>query len=148
MAIRDTQILQGNVDALAASAAYTTQFVLPRKARIKRYYAASEVVEAAHSTQVLNVTYTNKGPLGTGTTVMAVLTNDSDLADAITRESSAWDDHVIKEIDTENRPGSPTNAENSADEIEAGSIIEVEVAKASGTQTGAVTFGIEFIWSD
>lgn len=144
MAVRETEILQGTVQGIAATGAAQVNFYLPHGARIVRYFAVPSVAEAAHSTQVLSVTFTNKGTDGSGSTALAVLTNDSDLADSTTRESGAWVADDVKELVTNNRPGSPTNAQNVHDDIAAGSVIEAAVAKAAGTQTGDVTVGIEY----
>ena len=135
------------VQALAASTSSILEFYFARAARIKRYWAVPSVAEAAHATQVLDVTFVNAGTAGAGSTTLAVLTNDSDLADSITRKSSAWVAHDAKEIDTEARPGSPTNAENVADAIAAGEVVKATVAKAAGTTTGNVLVGIEYVWS-
>jgi hypothetical protein len=144
MAVRETEIMTMHVANLAASANDVLQFHFPWPARIVRYFAVPSVGEAAHSTQALDCTFVNEGTDGTGTATLAVLTNDSDLADTTTRESGAWVANVVKELKTEARPATPTNAQNSHDEIAAGSTIACTVAKAAGTTTGDVTVGIEF----
>lgn len=143
-----TQIRDATVQALAASGSSVLEFYFPRAVRIKRYFAVPSVAEAAHATQALTVTFVNASTDGAGSTTLALLTNDTDDADAVTVESGAWVAHDAKELNTENRPGSPTNAQNEADEIAAGTVIKVTVAKAAGTTTGNVLVGIEYIDSD
>lgn len=142
-----TQTMTETVQALAASASSILEFYFPKAVRIKRYWAVPSVAEAAHATQVLDCTFVNAGTDGSGSTTLAVLTNDSDLADSTTRKSSAWVAHDAKEIDTENRPGSPTWAQNQADSIAAGSVVKCTVAKAAGTTTGNVLVGIDYVHS-
>lgn len=151
MAVRDTFLLQDSIYDLAASASQIIEFYFPRPARIKRLFAVPSVAEPAHASQVLDVTMVDAGLDGSGSTTVAVLTNDSDLADnpsGPVRESGAWVAHDAKEIDFENRPGSPTNAQNEAYEVAAGSVLKVTVAKAVGATTGDVMVGLEAIWSD
>ncbi len=147
MAFSRTKTMEKAADALAASGAYTTGFYFPRDVRITRYYAVPEVAEAAHATQVLSVVFTNEGTDGSGNTVLATLTNDSDLADSTTRKSSAWAAWDAKEINCGARPVS-AEATNVFDEIAAGSVVSCEIAKGAGTATGAVIAGIEYIDSD
>lgn len=134
--------------AIAASSSSVLEFYLPRASRIKRYFAVPSVAEAADASKVLDCTFVNAGTDGSGATTLAILTNDSDLADSTTRESGAWVAHDMKELKTEDRPGSPTHAQNSADEIAAGSVIKCTVAKAASTATGNVIVGIEYDESD
>lgn len=141
------QIQSLPVAALAATGSSVLEFYFPRKARILRYFAVPSVAEAAHSTQVLDCTFVDAGTGGAGSTTLAVLTNDSDLADSTTRESSAWVAHDAKELITEDRPGGAW-ADDKADEIAAGSVIKCTVAKAAGTTTGNVIVGIEYVESD
>ena len=136
-----------HVPSFAASASAICRFYFPRATRVKRYYAVPEVAEAAHATQVLAVTFVNKGTAGAGSTTLAVLTNDSDLADSTTRQSGAWVANDALELDTENRPGSPTHLENTADSIAAGEVVEATAAKAAGTATGSLTVGMEVVES-
>lgn len=140
------QILGGAIDT-AGSVVY--EFYLPRKSRILRYFDVPTVAQAAHATIVVSATFVNAGTDGSGSTTLAVLTNDSDLADSTTRESGAWVAHDVKELRTEDRPGSPTWAENEADEIAAGSVIKCTVTGAGTTPTAASHFvGIEYVESD
>lgn len=124
-------------------------FYFHKAVRVKRYWAVPQAAQAAHSTIVDTVTFTNRSTDGGGSTDKAILTNDSDLADSITRESGAWVAYDAKYVDCENRPGSPTNAENSADEIAAGSVISVAVLGAGTTpDANWFTVGIDFVESD
>lgn len=136
------------VSALAASASSVLEFYFPKAVRVSRYWAVPSVAEAAHATQVLDCTFVNAGTDGSGSTTLAILTNDSDLADSTTRESGAWVAHDAKELITENRPGTPTSVQNTADAILAGEVIKCTVAKAAGTTTGNVIVGIDYIESD
>jgi hypothetical protein len=133
--------------SFAAAASGVANIYFPRAFRVIRYYGVANVAEAAHATQVLDITFVNKGVGGAGATTLAVLTNDTDLADSITRKSSAWVANVAKEILTQARPGTPTNAQNVWDSIAAGEVIQVTAAKAAGTATGYVTAGIEGVES-
>lgn len=135
------------VAALAASGSSVIEFYFRRPVRIKAYWAIPSVAEAADAAKVLNCTFVNAGTDGSGSTTLAVLTNDSGLADSTTRKSSAWVAHKVKQIDTENRPGTPTNAQNSNDSIAAGSVVKCTVAKAASTATGNVIVGIDYVVS-
>ncbi len=139
-----TQVAQ----AIAASGSSILEFYFDKAVRIKRYWAVSSVAEAAHATQASDVTFVNAGTDGSGSTELAILTNDSDLADSTVRESGAWVAHDVKVLDCENRPGSPTNAQNTADEIAAGTVIKATHAKAAGTATGNMLVGIDYVESD
>lgn len=147
MAFSRTKVQTLMAAALAASGSSILEFYFPRDARIVRYFAVPSVAEAAHATQVLDCTFVNAGTAGAGSTTLAVLTNDSDLADSTTRKSSAWSAHDAKEILCSARPVS-AEATNVYDEIAAGSVVKCTVAKAAGTQTGNVIVGIEYIDSD
>lgn len=142
------QIQSFTAHGMAASGSAEFDAYFPRKVRIKRYFATSSVDQAASASVVLDATFTNMGTDGSGSTVLAVLTNDSDLADSTTRKSAAWADHVAAVLDTENRPGSPTHEDNTADEIEDGTLIKIAVTKAASATTGDVTVGIEYDESD
>jgi len=135
--------------ALNAAGTVPANFYFAKAARIKRYYAVPNVAQAAHATIVDTVTFTNKGTAGAGSTVLAVLTNDSDLADSTTRVSSAWSANVVKELNTEDRPGAFANTTDVADEIAAGAVVLVELLGAGTTPTANFfTVGIEFWESD
>ena len=139
------------VSSMALNTAGTVyhNFYFPGKVRIKRYFAVPQAAQAAHSTIVDTVTFTNKGTDGSGSATLAVLTNDSDLADSTTRESGAWVAFAPKELDCENRPGSPGNTGNVADEIAAGSVISAAVLGAGTTpDANWFTVGIEYVESD
>lgn len=124
-------------------------FYFAKAVRIKRLWAVPQAAQAAHSTIVDTVTFTDRGTAGAGSTDIAVLTNDTDLADSITRESGAWVAYDAKEVDYENRPGSPTNAENSAYEVAAGTVISVQVLGAGTTpDANWFTVGIDYVESD
>jgi len=124
-------------------------FYFAKKARIKRYWAVPQAAQAAHSTIVDTVTFTDKSTDGSGSTTLAILTNDSDLADSTTRESGAWVAFDAKFVDTEDRPGAPGNTGNVADEIAAGTVISVAVLGAGTTpDANWFTVGIDFVESD
>lgn len=146
----DQRVMQtANVASFAASASALAYFYFPRPARILRYFAVPGVAEAAHATQVLDATFVSKGTDGAGSTTLAVLTNDSDLADSATRESGAWVAFDVKELLTEARPSLDADDPlNVRDEIAANTVILCTLAKAAGTTTGAAMCGIEFVWSD
>lgn len=132
--------------ALAASGTVNHYAYFKRAARIKNYWAVPSVAEASHATQALTVTFTNKGGAGAGSTVLATLTNDTDLADTTTREQGAWAAHVVKQLDAENRPGG-TALTNNADSVAAGDVVQITIAKAAGTATGDVTAGMDYVES-
>lgn len=141
-----TQMVIQQAEALAASTSSVLEFYFPKAVRVKRYFAIPSAAEAADATKVLSVTFTDAGTDGAGTTDLAVLTNDTDLADNTTRESGAWAAHVAKELATENRPGGSA-ATNEADALDAGTVVKVTVAKAASTAAGNVAVGIEYIES-
>ena len=124
--------------ALNTAGTVPFNFYFPKASRIKRYWAVPNAAQAAHATIVDTVTFTNKGTDGSGSTVLCVLTNDSDLADSTTRESGAWAANVVKELNTED-----------ADEIAAGSVVQAALLGA-GTAPDAnfFTIGIEYVESD
>lgn len=138
------QTVSGTAQAIAAGGSSVISLPVPQDARVKRYWAISSVDEAAHATQVLSVTVVNKGLAGADSTTLAVLTNDTDLPDSTTRKSSAWVADDIKEINTEARPVS-AYATDVADYVAGGSVLEFTVAKASGTTTGNVMVGYDYV---
>lgn len=131
--------------AIAASGSSVLDFSFPYPVRIVRYWAIASVAEAAHATQVLDCTFVNAGTTGGGSTALAVLTNDSDLADSTTRKSSAWVAGDVKELLTGARPGSPTYAQNVYDAIADGEVVKCTVAKAASTATGNVIVGVDYL---
>lgn len=144
----NTPLIRDATLALNTAGTVSHEFYFPRAARIKRYFAVPQAAQAAHATIVDTVTFTDKGVSGAGSTVLATLTNDSDLADSTTRESGAWAAAVVKQVNTEDRPTGGTAATNEADAIAAGSVIEVAVTGAGSTPSANwFTVGIEFEWS-
>jgi hypothetical protein len=142
------QVLQAQF-ALNAGGSVISAFYLPRAARVTRYFAIPTLADqAAHSTVVVSATFVDEGTDGSGSTTMAVLTNDSDDADSTTRESGAWTRYDAKELNTEDRPGG-TDATNVADEYAAGSVISVTLTGAGTTPTANnFILGIEYRTSD
>lgn len=122
----------------------------PNGARILSYSATPTLAgQAAHASIVDKVIFTLKNAAGSGSTVLAKLTNDSDEADAIALKSSAWTQWVPKKIETRNRPGSPTQAQQVFDEIPAGYGIAVELTGEGSTPTANnFTVAIEYLESD
>ena len=140
--------IQSTTLTLDVAGTVTAAFYLPRGARITRYFAVPAVDQAAHSTVVDTVTFTDEGTDGSGSTVLAILTNDSDLADSTTRESGAWTAFDAKEVNTEDRPGG-ADATNVADEIAPGGVVSVALLGAGSTPTANFfTVGIEYRTSD
>lgn len=135
--------------ALNTAGTVITGFYFPKASRIKRYFAIPTLADqAAHATIVDTVTFTNRGADGAGTTVLAILTNDSDLANSTTRKSAAWVRYDALEINTEARPVS-ADATNVADEIAAGSFISVDLLGAGTTPTANnFIMGVEYVESD
>lgn len=131
-------------------AANPVVFFLPQASRIKRYFAIPQLAaQAAHATITVEVVFTNKSTDGSGSTTLATLTNDTDTADGIATKSAAWVRYDAMEVNTENRPGSPTNAQNEADEIAAGSVIAAVITGAGTTPTAnEFIVGIEYVESD
>lgn len=124
------------------------EFYFPRGARIKRYFAVPTVAQAAHSTIVVEIVFTNAALDGSGSTTLATLTNDSDTADTTKIQSAAWVAHDALEINTEDRPGSPTAAENAADLIAAGSVIKAVMTGAGTTPSAQqILIGVEYVES-
>jgi hypothetical protein len=142
------------VTGLAASGTATFQFHFPRKVRLKGFWAVSSAAQAAHASQVLSVTLTNRGTNGSGTTDIAVITNNSgqaDSPDAPARLSGPWAAYVGRRIDFEQRPTfTPTTRDdrNTAIEVPAGNTFTVTISKAAGTATGDVAVGIDYVESD
>ena len=140
--------IQSTTLTLNTGGTVTAAFYFPRGARVTRYFAVPAASQAAHATIVDTVTFTDEGTDGSGSTVLAVLTNDSDLADSTTRESGAWTAFDAKEINTENRP-SGTDATNVADEIAPGGVVSVALLGAGTTpDANFFTVGIEYRVSD
>lgn len=141
--------IQAHHIAINTGGAVVTEFYFPRAARILRYFAVPSAAQAAHATIIVEDVFVNAGTDGSGTTELCELTNDSDVSDDTTHESSAWVAHDAKELRTEDRPGSPTFDENVADEIAAGSVIKCTVTGAGTTPTASNHIvGIEYVESD
>jgi len=136
---------QSSIVLAASGTSLLFYWYFPTATRITRYWAIPTAAEAAHATQVLNFTFATVAADGTVGATVAVLTNDSGLADAITRKSSAWVANKAKEIDCGNRPGSPTNVQNAWDAQAAGTALKCTMAKAAGTTSGSATVGIDTI---
>jgi hypothetical protein len=122
---------------MAATDSDVLYFHFPHPVRVVRYFATPGVSEAADATKAVVVVFQD------GATTLATLTNDTDTADDIDTDSAAWVQHTTREINTEDRPGSPTPAENTPDAIAAGHTIKVTVTKAAGTATGFMSVGME-----
>ncbi len=139
-----------NQIAIDTGGAVIMAFFFPKAARIKRYFMLPTLAaQAAHATIVVEGVFMNKSTDGSGSTTLATFTNDSDTADGIATQSGAWVRYDALEIDTENRPGSPTNAQNEADEIAAGSAIIVTITGAGTTPTAnQFVAGMEYVESD
>lgn len=142
------QTMTAYVPSVAASGSASVPFRFARKVRIKRYWIVPTVANAASASVTVVATFTDKGSDSSGSTLLATLTNDTDSSDSITLKEGAWAANVAKEIDTENRPGSPTHAQNSMDEIAAGDVILVAIAAAASVVTSAYQVGIEYVESD
>jgi len=126
----------------------TGSFYFPGGARIMEYFAVPSVDQAAHASIVDTVTFTDEGTDGSGSTVLAILTNDSDLADSTTRESGAWTAFDAKSLETEDRPGG-ADATNVADEIAPGGVVSVALLGAGTTPTANFfTVGVRYRVSD
>lgn len=127
----------------------TADFSLPFAARVISYFAVPILADqAAHATIVDTVTFTNKGTDGDGSSVVAILTNDSDLAASTTRNSGAWASGTLKEVNCEARPSS-ADATNVADEYAANSVIHVDLLGAGTTPTAnEFIIGIKYRVSD
>jgi hypothetical protein len=137
--------IQTNFVQLNTGGAVISEFYFPRGARILRYFAVPSVVQAAHATIVDDVVFVNAGTDGSGSTTLATLTNDSDIASTIIIKEGAWVAHDALEIDCENRPASPTNAQNVADLIAVGGVVKATLTGAGSTPTANwFTIGIEY----
>lgn len=140
-------LIQRSFIALNASGDIIHEFSFPRGARILRYFAIPSVAQAAHSTVVDSIVFVNAGTDGSGTTELATLTNDSDLADSTVRESGAWVAHDVKELITNDRPGG-TATTNVWDVIAAGGVIKATLTGAGSTPTANwFTIGVEYVES-
>jgi len=151
--IERTNTVTQTVTGLAASGTATLQFYFPRKVRLKGFWAVSSVAQAAHGSQVLSVTLTDRGTNGTGTTDIAVITNNSGQANQASgpaRLSGAWAAYVGRVVDFEDRPRTNPNVPvySEAIEVPAGNTFTVTIAKAAGTATGDVAVGIDYVESD
>ena len=122
-----SQYMVASIVIPTSGATLPLEFYFPRAARILRYAVTPAVAQAAHATIVVGGVFTNKSAT----------------------KSAAWVAHDALEIITNNRPGSPTSAQNSFDEIAAGSVINY-IATAAGTTPTAShhTVLIEFVESD
>jgi hypothetical protein len=140
--------IQSTTLTLNTAGTVTAEFYFPNGARIVRYFAVPAVAQAAHASVVDTVTFTDRGTGGAGSTDLAILTNDSDLADSTTRKSAAWVAHDALEINAENRPGG-ADATNVADEIAVGGVVSVALLGAGATPTANFfTVGVQYRASD
>jgi len=135
---------QVTAKALAAGATSLDLIFFPKAARIEQYWAAGFVAEAAHASQAVTVTFTNRGTDGLGSTVLATITNDTDLPNTATRKNGAYVAKVFQKLLTGARPD---GSGGSYDAIAAGSSIEVSIGKAAGTATGDVYAGVTGFYS-
>jgi hypothetical protein len=144
-----TRHIQTSQFALNTGGSVITAFYLPQAARVTRYFAIPTLADqAAHSTIVVSATFVDEGTDGSGSTTLAVLTNDSDTADSTTEESGAWTRYDAKELNTEARPVS-ADATNVADEFAAGTVISCTLTGAGTTPTANnFIMGIEYRISD
>jgi hypothetical protein len=135
----------GSIVAGATSLAHVS---FPYAVRITRLFATPSIVEAVHATQTLEVSLTNKGVAGAGSTVIATLSNGT-AAQSATRKNAAWAAAVQNVFDFEARPTLAADAAgNVAEELVANSVLEVKAVKGAGTATGLVSVGIEYKRSD
>lgn len=127
----------------------THEFYFPKAARIKKYFVVPAVAQAAHATIVVSATFINKGTDGSGSTTLALFTNDSDDENDLTTVVGAWVAHDAAVLNCEDRPGAFDNDTDVADEIAAGTVIAVAVTGAGTTPTAnQLTVGVEFVESD
>ena len=148
MAFSRKQIQRGDTPSVAAGANGSSFLFFPRAVRIRRYFAVPGVAEASDAAKEAKVEFINRGTNGAGATVLATLTNLTGAVAGLTLAKAAWVAGQGNALDTEARPGTPTQAQNSTDAIAAGSVIEVKLTKAALTATGAMVGGVEFVESD
>ena len=135
--------------AINTGGTVTLEFYFPKAARVKKYFVTPAVAQAAHATIVVSATFINKGTDGSGSTTLALFTNDSDDADDDTTICAAWVAHDALVLDCEDRPGAFDNDADVADEIPAGTVIAVAITGAGTTPTAnQLTAGMEIVESD
>lgn len=137
---------QQDIASVAASNNASTFFYFPRAFRVTRYGAVPSVAEPAHATQESKIEFINKLTDGSGTAVLATLTNLSGATPSITLAEGAWVAFAPLSINCELRTHNavvPTAAQNVADAIPAGTVIQAKNTKAAGTQTSNVSVFIE-----
>jgi hypothetical protein len=140
-------MIQTNFVQLNTGGSVISEFYFPRGAAIIRYFAVPSVAQAAHSTIVDDVAFVNASTDGSGSTALATLTNDSDLANSATRKSAAWVAHDAMEVNCESRPVSAT-ATDVRDVIAAGGVVKATLTGAGTTPTANwFTIGIEYVES-
>lgn len=144
-----TRHIQTGQFALNAAGAVITAFYLPQAARVTRYFAVPTLADqAASATVTVIATFVDEGVDGSGSTLMATLTNDSDTAETTKIKNSAWTRYAAMELNTEARPVS-ADATNVADEYPAGSVISATLTGAGTTPTANnFILGIEYRISD
>jgi hypothetical protein len=141
------KVREYHAEDLATAADMTVFAYFPRAARLLGMFLASEAALVAHATNVLDLTVTDRGTDGTGTTALGVITNDSDLTDVVAteavagRNSQAYTAKTAAYLDLTTR-----DAEGAAD-IAAGSIVELNLNNASGA-TQVTSFGLVYLDSD
>lgn len=114
-----------NASDLADTASLVAHLYFPEAAIITQIAATNLSAIAAHATTVATVTVTDLGVAGAGSTVVGVITNDSDLADSTTRTSQAYAAKIASVLDL----GTDSTA---GYEVAAGSVVAVSVANATG----------------
>lgn len=144
-----TRHIQTGQFALNTAGAVITAFYLPQAARVTRYFAIPTLADqAAHATIVDSVTFVDEGTDGSGSTTVALLTNDTDQAASTTAKSAAWTRYDAMELNTEARPVS-ADATDVADEFPAGTVISATLLGAGTTPTANnFIIGIEYRISD
>jgi hypothetical protein len=140
-------IVTDNIGSVAASANASTFFYFPRPVRIKRYAAVPSAAQASHASQESKVEFINRGADGSGSAVLATLTNLSGATASSTLVKGGWAAGDALELNAEDRSHNgltPTAAQNSADSLPAGTVVEARNTKAAGTATSNVVAVLEF----
>lgn len=150
MSVRTSYMMVQSIRALLATESAQLQFHFTRKHRILKVWLISSVDQVAHATEVLDASFKNELTDGSGTEIIALITNDSDDTSEPDPATlvQAHVGNVPSKIDFENRPGSPTWAQNEAKEVGAGDVIAVTVAAATGADAADVAIGMEVMESD
>lgn len=128
---------------LATAGSYGALLYVPEDIIVTKLSLADGTGVVAHASTIVTLTVTNKGTDGSGSTVIGVVTTDSDLTDTATRKSATLAANVplVLDLSSEN---TAVAAGISGTEVAAGSLLEVAFSNASGLTLDDATATITY----